>query len=181
MRLSEIIVESSTITERPMGILKKAGLGLASKISSKAAGKLASGNEANELRKDYDFYLGSSNQKATANSLIQFLKGEGHSTTAAQQEISKIPGADQDPNMPLPKNTIDQILSKLGSDRISKGQVAPVSSGSAGDQAQSKTQPAVAPTSLRDLKNSVSKLDPADKQEIINMLKKDSWRDKTTF
>ena len=75
MRLSEIIVESSTITERPMGILKKAGLGLASKISSKAAGKLASGNEANELRKDYDFYLGSSNQKATANSLIQFLKG----------------------------------------------------------------------------------------------------------
>jgi hypothetical protein len=175
MKLSEIISESTTITERPMGILKKAGLGLASKVSSKAAGKLASGSEANELRKDYDFWLGASGQKATASSLIQFLKGEGHSTAAAQQEISKIPGADQDPNMPLPKNTIDQILSKLGSDRISKGQVAPVSAGGTG--AQSKTQPASAPTSLRDLKNSVVKLEPDEQQEIINTLKQnDAYR-----
>lgn len=90
MKLSEIIAESHELNEAPMGIIKKAGLGLASKFSSKAAGKLSLGSEANNLRKDFDFWLGRTNQKATVNTLRQFLKQEGHPTDTAEQILKSL-------------------------------------------------------------------------------------------
>ena len=90
MKLSEILTESQTLNEAPMGMLKRGALGLASKFSSKATGKLAAGNEANALRKDFDFWLGSTNQKASINTLRQFLKQEGHPTDSAEQILKSL-------------------------------------------------------------------------------------------
>jgi hypothetical protein len=170
MRLTEIISESTTITERPMGILKKAGLGLASKVSSKAAGKLASGNEANELKKDFDFYLGSSNQKATANSLMQFLNQEGYSTDAAQKAIANIPGADQNPETPLPKNVIDQVFTSLGQSNVSTGKVTPTQATNS-PQTNLNMPAATKSPNINQVKSAVEKMDNYEKRELIKHLK----------
>lgn len=90
MKLSEILTESQNLNEAPMGMLKRGALGLASKFSSKASGKLAAGNEANALRKDFDFWLGSTNQKASVDTLRQFLNQEGHPTDSAEQILKSL-------------------------------------------------------------------------------------------
>ena len=55
MKLREIISESNVLNEKPMGFLKKAALDIAGIVSSKAAEKYNLGNEANQLRKYFDF------------------------------------------------------------------------------------------------------------------------------
>lgn len=171
MKLSEIISESDNILERPMGIIKKAGLGLASKFSSKAAGKLASGSEANELQKDYDFYLGSSNQKATAGSLMQFLKQEKHPTDAAQKAIAGVPGIKQNPSIPLPRNITDQVFNSIAQGKISTGQVTPAQSKGVA-QAPVKGSAALStPIGLSQVTDAVNKMSNDEKRDLIKHLK----------
>jgi hypothetical protein len=168
MKLSEIISESENITERPLGIMKKAGLGIASKFSSKAAGKLASGSEANELRKDYDFYLGSSNQTATADSLLKFLSQEGHSTDAAQKALANVPGVKQDPSTLIPKNIIDQVFTSIAQGQVSTGKVqpaAPAAAASSKPPAGAKARPTSQVTADLD------KMSDDEKRAIIKHLK----------
>jgi len=172
MKLSEILVESKTLSEKPMGILKRAGLGLASKVSSKAAGKLASGSEANELHKDYNFYLGSSNQKATANSLLQFLKQEGHPIDVAQKAIATVPGVDQNPETPLPKNITDQVFTSIAQGKVSTGQVAPAQSKGSTQQPAATDLTATPSYAINNqVKDAVNKMSAKEKQELITHLK----------
>lgn len=167
MKLSEIIFESDPITERPLGIMKKAGLGIASKFSSNAAGKLAAGSEANELRKDYDFYLGSSNQQATADSLLKFLGQEGHSTDAAEKALANVPGVKQDPSTAVPKNIIDQVFTSIAQGQVSTGKVQP-----AAPAAATGKQPAgTAARSIPQVTADLDQMSDNEKRTIVKHLK----------
>ena len=85
MKVSEIF-EFQLLNERPLGMLKQAGLGIASALGSGAAeNKLAVGDRANFLRQKYDRYLGTSGQQPTADSLIAFLKQTGYPTDSAEK------------------------------------------------------------------------------------------------
>jgi hypothetical protein len=197
MKLTELLTESDILNEKPMGFLKKTGLGLASKFSSRAAGKLATGKESNELKKDFDFYLGSTNQEPTTQSLMQFLNKEGLPTKKAQELISKIPGVGRKTNVALPKNVVDQIMTATVAGQnipANAQQPAPVrqSSGAVGpsgtrNQRQAAT-PAVqtqAPASnapnVKQLKSMVSSMSDRDKQELIDHLKKNDRYQKLRF
>lgn len=167
MRLYEIISESDPITERPLGIMKKAGLGIASAFSSKAAGKLASGSEANELRKDYDFYLGSSNQQATSDSLLKFLGQEGHPTDTAQKTLASVPGVKQNPSTLIPKNIVDQVFTSIAQSQVSTGKVQPVAPAKTSVKQSAGTAAKLIPQVTADL----DKMSLADKQAVIKHLK----------
>jgi len=171
MKLHEILTESYDLNEAPLGLLKKAGLGVASKFSSKAAGKLASGNEANEIRKDFDFYIGSSNQQPTAAALMQFLKQEGHPTAGAQKSIALVPGIKQNPAMPLPKNIIDQVFSSIAQSKVSTGQM-PAKPTASASKTTPVQQPAVPGYAINNqVKDAVNKMSAKEKQELITHLK----------
>lgn len=174
MKLTEILKESDNMVEAPLGMIKRAGLGLASKFSSKAAGRLATGNEANEIRKDYDFFLGSTNQKSTADTLMQFLQKEKYPVDFAQKAINQVPGIKQNPQIPLPKNVADQIFNN-----IAAGQTSNLGSKGTGQAAQPTTAPTATPAQaatpanidIKQLKTTVSKMRRQDKQELIDYLK----------
>jgi hypothetical protein len=118
MRLNEILDEA------PLGAIKKAGLGIASKFSSKASGKLAMGKEANEIKKDFNFFVGSSNQSPTARVLMNFLKQENHPTDSANNILkSELPSDDA-----LSNAVIDQVLSAVAQDAFKSGKVKSTSS-----------------------------------------------------
>lgn len=88
MKLNDIIKESHELTEAPVGMLKRAGLGLASKLgSAKAAGALDTGAEANALRKAYDRYLGQTGQTPNSDNILVFLSKNGLPTGGAQSAI----------------------------------------------------------------------------------------------
>lgn len=113
MRINDIIVENRT-DEAPQGMLKRAGLGIASKFGSgTASGKLQTGELANALRKEYDTFVGKLSpkfgNKPTTDTLLAFLKQKGYPTGEVQkyidQEMAKMepktapqgPGSDQEP------------------------------------------------------------------------------------
>jgi len=100
MKIQDILTESQQLTEKPMGFLKKAGLGIASKFSSTAAGKLDSGERANHLKKEYKKWLGGSGEKESVDSLINFLNLAGYPTDSAAR-ILKV-GSEVDDNKQQP-------------------------------------------------------------------------------
>lgn len=200
MKLSEILTESQTLNEAPMGMLKRGALGLASKFSSKATGKLAAGNEANALRKDFDFWLGSTNQEPTAQTLLQFLNKEGLPTQNARNLISKIPGGSRNPNVIVPKNIIDQIMTSIAASELmpKQGQTQAATSGAqpaatntppggakavrnpqTAPAAQSQAAPQAA--NFKQVKPTIDKLSDRDKQELIDYLKKNDRFQKLKF
>jgi hypothetical protein len=85
MRIQDLLIESKQdITEAPVGLLKKAGLGIKKVFGSgKAAGELDTGNVANQLKKDYMMMLGKTGQEPEAASVITFLKSKGYPTASA--------------------------------------------------------------------------------------------------
>ena len=84
MRVFDIVAEEIT-NEAPMGTLSKLGNTVASKFGSgKASGRLETGQIANQLRKEFDVYLGKTGQDATPDSAIAFLKTKGYPTAKAQ-------------------------------------------------------------------------------------------------
>ena len=90
MKISDILIESQQIDEAPVGMLKRAGLGIASKLgSNKAAGALDTGKIANGLKKAYDRYLGQTGQKPDSDSIIAFLQSNGLPTDAAEKTIQQ--------------------------------------------------------------------------------------------
>lgn len=88
MKVTEIF-ESQQLNEKPMGLLKGAALGWASKFSDAAGAKQEIGNRANFLRKKYTDYLSTNNQTATATSLIDFLNSVGYPTDAASKIVNQ--------------------------------------------------------------------------------------------
>jgi hypothetical protein len=132
MRIQDLLIESKQdITEAPVGLLKKAGLGIKKVFGSgKAAGELDTGNVANQLKKDYMMMLGKTGQEPEAASVITFLKSKGYPTASAgsalgiapsikQAKQAKSSGSNQKqlaPNPPDPKGGVgafDQITKQL--------------------------------------------------------------------
>lgn len=75
MKINDVIVEA------PMGMLKRAGLGIKKMVPGsaghKAQGQLDTGKVANEWKKQYSVYLGRINQQPSTENLAAFLKQLG--------------------------------------------------------------------------------------------------------
>jgi hypothetical protein len=97
MRFNDILIEATKakpVNEAPVGMLKRAGLGIQKAFgSTKAAGKLDTGKTANQLRKDFDNYIGKTGQAAEPEVVISWLKSQGYPTTAAQAAMPRTPTA----------------------------------------------------------------------------------------
>ena len=95
MKVTEIF-NSQQLNEKPMGLMKRAGLGVASALGRQSSGeKLEVGNRANFLRQKYNTYLNTSGQQATADSLLAFLKQVGYPTDAASKIVKAQPAQGQ--------------------------------------------------------------------------------------
>jgi hypothetical protein len=82
MKITDLIVEQK-LDEKPMGALAGLGNKIASKFGSgKAMGKLDTGKIANDLRKQFDVYLGKTGQQADAQVIVDFLSSIGLPTDA---------------------------------------------------------------------------------------------------
>ena len=97
MRFNDILIEATKakpVNEAPVGMLKRAGLGIQKAFgSTKAAGKLDTGKTANQLRKDFDNYIGKTGQAPEPEVVISWLKSQGYPTTAAQAAMPRTPTA----------------------------------------------------------------------------------------
>ena len=75
MKINDVVVEA------PMGLLKRAGLGIKKMVPGsaghKAQGQLDTGRVANEWKKQYSVYLGRINQEPSTENLTAFLKQLG--------------------------------------------------------------------------------------------------------
>ena len=92
MKITDILSQKQQqqISEAPVGMLKRAGLGIASKFgSSSAKGALDMAKYANGLRKQFDFYLGQTDQKPNSDALIAFLKSNGFPTAGAEAALKQ--------------------------------------------------------------------------------------------
>lgn len=84
----DLLIES-TITEAPVGILKRGALKVASKLGSqKAAGQEVTANIANQLKKDYSRYLGLTGYEPDKESIEAFLNSKGLSADSLDAAIS---------------------------------------------------------------------------------------------
>jgi len=92
MKITDILSQKQQqqVSEAPVGMLKRAGLGIASKFgSSTAKGALDMAKYANGLRKQFDFYLGQTDQKPNSDALIAFLKSNGFPTAGAEAALKQ--------------------------------------------------------------------------------------------
>ena len=90
MKINDILSQKQQIDEAPVGMLKRAGLGIASKLGSTSAkGALDTATMANGLRKQFDYYLGQTGQKPNSDAIIAFLSANGFPTDGAQAAIKQ--------------------------------------------------------------------------------------------
>lgn len=90
MKITDIITESKIVNEAPVGMLKRAGLGIASKLgSTRAAGALDTAEVANNLKKAFSRFLGQTGQKPNSDSIIAFLQRNGLPTDGAEKAIQQ--------------------------------------------------------------------------------------------
>ena len=94
MKISDILVESVKVQEAPMGVLSKLGNRAMSALGSGTAqGKLDSGQRANQLKKEFQRYLGQTGGAAEVDTVLAFLKSKGLPTKAAATAIKNTPSA----------------------------------------------------------------------------------------
>lgn len=94
MKMSEVdLLIESTITEAPVGMLKRGALKVASKLGSqKAAGQEVTADIANQLKKEYSRYLGVTGYDQDKESLEAFLNSKGLSSDSLDTAISSATG-----------------------------------------------------------------------------------------
>ena len=91
MKITDLIVEQK-LDEKPMGALAGLGNKIASKFGSgKAMGKLDTGKIANDLRKQFDMYLGKTGEPAEPQTIIDFLSSMGLPTDAVNANSAAAP------------------------------------------------------------------------------------------
>jgi hypothetical protein len=110
MKITDLIVEQQ-LDEKPMGALSGIGNKIASKFGSgKAMGKLDTGKIANDLRKQFDVYLGKTGQQADAQVIIDFLSSMGlptdavNASSAAATTTTTAPAKDMKSTLGIGKN-----------------------------------------------------------------------------
>jgi hypothetical protein len=91
MKITDLIVEQK-LDEKPMGALSGIGNKIASTFGSgKATGKLDTGKVANDLRKQFDIYLGKTGDPAEPQTIIDFLSSIGLPTDAVSANSAAAP------------------------------------------------------------------------------------------
>jgi hypothetical protein len=93
MKITDIVSQKQQkqqVDEAPVGMLKRAGLGIASKLGRQSAkGALNTAAMANGLRKQFDYYLGQTDQKPNSDAIIAFLSTNGFPTAGAEAAIKQ--------------------------------------------------------------------------------------------
>ncbi len=182
MKIKDLL-QAKKINEGPVDLLKNLGLGLAASTSTfgdTATKSLVSGRRTKTVRQEFNNYLKASNQQATSDSLIKFLKAAGWPTDSAREIIAKAyPQAatqpvDQTVNQPAGQASSDQSATQssdqttaAGADKSTtdyyekvKGQMRQVQSGSTPlPQKTEKTKKDIA-----DIKADITKLSQGDKE-----------------
>jgi hypothetical protein len=90
MKMSEVdVLIESTITEAPVGMLKRGALKVASKFGSQnAAGQEATATIANQLKKEFSRYIGTTGYDQDKDSLEAFLNSKGLSSDSLESAIT---------------------------------------------------------------------------------------------
>jgi hypothetical protein len=104
MKLHELLTEGKKqVDEAPMGTLSGLANKAMSKLgSAKATGKVDTGTIANQLKKEFDTYLGRTGREATKDAVIGFLQSKGYPTQGAAQIINQtVKGQGAAPSGPL--------------------------------------------------------------------------------
>ena len=93
MKITDLLIENKAqVDEAPMGFLKTMGNKVASTFGSgKAQGRLDTGKIANDLRKEFDVYLGKTGQEPTGEMVLGFLKSKGYPTSSASKVLGTTP------------------------------------------------------------------------------------------
>ena len=126
MKIDDVIVEA------PMGMLKRAGLGIKKMVPGsaghKAQGALETGKVANEWKKQYSVYLGRINQEPSTENLAAFLKQLGLDDDLVKGTVSETMFIER----ALTKPEVDKLLltaaQKAASGTGSKSSADPSSS-----------------------------------------------------
>ena len=100
MRINQLLNEQR-LDEKPMGILSKAGNTIMSKFGSgKASGKLATGDIANKMHKEYETYLGQSGEEPSNENILAFLKFKKYPTQNVAAYLASPEAQDRAPAGP---------------------------------------------------------------------------------
>jgi hypothetical protein len=129
MKITDIVSQKQQkqqVAEAPVGMLKRAGLGIASKLGSQTAkGALDTATMANGLRKQFDYYLGQSGQKPNSDAIIAFLGANGFPTAGAEAAIKQaslaagnMPAKDIRQTLGIGKNTDGPMATPNQPDRV---------------------------------------------------------------
>lgn len=136
MKITDILSQKQQVDEAPVGMLKRAGLGIASKLgSTKAGGALDMAKYANGLRKQFDFYLGQTDQKPNSDALIAFLKTNGFPTAGAEAAIKQA-------GIEAGTAGTGEIAKSLGADKVEPTMDEPAPAAEAPPEAGSPEAPA---------------------------------------
>lgn len=116
MKVYDIISEE-VVNEKPMGMLKRAGLGIASKLGSAGAkAKLDVGTDANAMKKDLATWMagsGIAKGQLQPDELINFLGQKGLPTGFVDKTLQGIRQAGGTPDeAPLSNPEVDELLKK---------------------------------------------------------------------
>ena len=93
MKITDLLVENKKqVDEAPMGFLKTMGNKVAGAFGSgQAKGRLETGNIANQLKKEFDVYLGKTGDQPTGDLVLSFLKSKGYPTQGAERALKAQP------------------------------------------------------------------------------------------
>jgi hypothetical protein len=107
MRIHDLVNEQR-LDEKPMGMLKSLGnKAMAAFGSGKAQGRVETGTMANQLRKQFDVYLGKTGEDPTPEVIVGFLKSKNLPTGAVEKMLG-ISSGDADQAAPGAANNTEQ-------------------------------------------------------------------------
>ena len=99
MKINEFAIVDPKVDEAPQGFLKRAGLGIASKLPGsfghRATGKLQTGKMANQIKQAFMTHLGASGREANAEELIKFLKLNKYPTQGVEKMAKDMANKDK--------------------------------------------------------------------------------------
>lgn len=177
MKVYDIISESVSVDEAPLGMMKKMGAKLASKVPGamgrRAAGNLESGAEANAVKKELATFMGRAGigkGELTLPQLITFMsqKGYGDNVKSIAKSL-RTPGTQA--SAPLDNPTVDKIIMKAVSGAagaattVGRGAYAAPVSKTGGSFKSSRTN-SIPPQIM----NAVSTMSPKQKAALAAML-----------
>lgn len=147
MKINEFAIVEPKVDEAPQGFLKRAGLGIASKLpgdfGDMAKGKLETGKLANTIKKAFMTHLGKIGGEKTAEELIAFLKLNKYPTQNVEKMAQQM-AADNEKSMPQGPDGGQQQQQDDGDDNViqmpSQSDIRKFGQGESIEEAELKTK-----------------------------------------